>query len=110
MRNAFPDCAWGLHVHDTRNMGILNSFIGLECGVDSVQAALGGLGGCPFAPGASGNIATEDFVFALEKNGQRTGIDFEKLLAAAKKLRHKVEGNYSGHHITIKAPAATAGE
>lgn len=100
-RAAFADAAFGIHIHDTRNMGILNSYVGLQAGADSVQAALGGLGGCPFAPGASGNTATEDLVYMLEKEGFDTGIDFEKLLSAAKYLHTNVAGNYSGHHISI---------
>lgn len=100
-REAFTDASFGIHIHDTRNMGILNSYVGLHAGADSVQAALGGLGGCPFAPGASGNTATEDLVYMLEKEGCDTGIDFEKLLSAAKYLRQNVQGNYSGHQISI---------
>lgn len=101
VRKAYADAQFGIHIHDTRNMGALNSYIGLAEGADSIQAALGGLGGCPFAPGASGNTATEDLVYMLEKEGVDTGIDFEKLLAAAKYLRENVAGNYSGHHVKI---------
>ncbi|MGI6169419.1 MAG: hydroxymethylglutaryl-CoA lyase [Christensenellales bacterium] len=98
---AFPDCVFSLHIHDTRNMGILNSYIGLMSGAASVQTAVGGLGGCPFAPGASGNTSSEDLVYLLEQAGYETGINFEKLLETAKYLRSNVQGNYSGHHINI---------
>ncbi|MEG1275675.1 MAG: hydroxymethylglutaryl-CoA lyase [Ruthenibacterium sp.] len=100
-RAAFPDCEFNLHIHDTRNMGILNSYTGVLCGADSIQTAVGGLGGCPFAPGATGNTSSEDFVYMLQQQGYETGIDFDLLLAVAKKLHSKVEGNYSGHHINI---------
>jgi len=102
-KKAFPDCAVNLHIHDTRNMGVLCSYEGVKCGADSVQTSVGGLGGCPFAPGASGNTSTEDFAYLMEREGWVTGIDFAALLGTAKKLREKVEGNYSGHHIAVTA-------
>lgn len=98
---AFPDAHFSVHIHDTRNMGILNSLEAVRAGVDTVQTTLGGLGGCPFAPGATGNTATEDFVYVLDREGYETGIDQKKLLAAAKLEVEKVPGNYSGHHIHI---------
>jgi hydroxymethylglutaryl-CoA lyase len=70
----------GLHLHNTRGLGLANVVAGLEVGVTTFDSSLGGLGGCPFAPGASGNIVTEDLVFMLEAIGVRTGIDLEKLL------------------------------
>lgn len=71
----------GLHLHNTRGLGLANVLAGLEEGITTFDASLGGLGGCPFAPGASGNIVTEDLVFMLEAMGLRTGIDMEKLNA-----------------------------
>ncbi len=70
-----------LHLHDTLGMGIANALAGLEEGIRAFDGALAGLGGCPFAPGASGNVTTEDLVFMLESMGFSTGIDLEKLLA-----------------------------
>lgn len=70
----------GLHLHNTRGLGLANVLAGLEVGITTFDASLGGLGGCPFAPGASGNIVTEDLVFMLEAMGLRTGIDVAKLL------------------------------
>jgi hydroxymethylglutaryl-CoA lyase len=70
-----------LHLHDTLGMGIANALAGLEEGIRAFDGALAGLGGCPFAPGASGNVTTEDLVFMLESMGFATGIDLEKLLA-----------------------------
>lgn len=103
VKAAFPDSAFQVHIHDTRNMGMVNTLAAIEQGVDGVQSTLGGLGGCPFAPGASGNTATEDLVYMLEQMGYETGIRFPELLALAKDLRDKVPGNYSGHHIHIQA-------
>ncbi|MCD8139904.1 MAG: hydroxymethylglutaryl-CoA lyase [Planctomycetaceae bacterium] len=100
---AFPDCGFGAHIHDTRNMGILNSYLALQNGASSVQTAIGGLGGCPFAPGASGNTATEDISYMLEREGYATGLDMDKLVATARFLQANVAGNYSGHHAAISA-------
>lgn len=71
----------GAHLHNTRGLGLANVVAALEVGVTTFDSSLGGLGGCPFAPGASGNIVTEDLVFMLEAMGLRTDIDVEKLLA-----------------------------
>ncbi|KKW90684.1 hydroxymethylglutaryl-CoA lyase [Sphingobium chungbukense] len=69
-----------LHLHNTRGLGLANALAGLEEGITTLDASLGGLGGCPFAPGASGNIVTEDLIFMLEAMGCQTGVDLEKLL------------------------------
>ena len=74
-----PGIRLSLHLHDTRGLGIANMVAGLQAGVAIFDAAVGGLGGCPFIPAATGNIATEDAVFALEEMGIRTGIDWRKL-------------------------------
>ncbi|MDX2155328.1 MAG: hydroxymethylglutaryl-CoA lyase [Hyphomicrobiaceae bacterium] len=66
------------HFHDTRGLGLANVYAALEAGVRAFDASTGGLGGCPFAPGASGNIVMEDLVFLLEKEGLKTGVDLEK--------------------------------
>lgn len=103
----YPDCRFQVHIHDTRNMGIVNTLAAIECGVRGVQSTLGGLGGCPFAPGASGNTSTEDLVYMLNRMGYETGIDFERLLALAKKEHSAIKGAYSGHHINIGAQACS---
>jgi hydroxymethylglutaryl-CoA lyase len=69
-----------LHLHNTRGLGLANALAGLEEGITTLDASLGGIGGCPFAPGASGNIVTEDLVFMLQAMGYETGIDLDKLL------------------------------
>jgi len=71
----------GIHLHNTRGQGLANVLAALDEGLSTIDSSLGGLGGCPFAPGASGNIVTEDLVFLLESMGLRTGIDIERLLA-----------------------------
>jgi hydroxymethylglutaryl-CoA lyase len=76
----------GLHLHNTRGLGLANALAGMEEGITTLDASLGGLGGCPFAPGASGNIVTEDLAFMLEAMGLRTGVDLEALLAVRRRL------------------------
>ncbi|AVG43142.1 hydroxymethylglutaryl-CoA lyase [Achromobacter insolitus] len=71
-----------LHLHDTMGLGLANALAGLDEGIRAFDSCLGGLGGCPFAPGASGNIVTEDLVFMLESMGYRTGVDLSQLLQA----------------------------
>jgi len=70
----------GLHLHNTRGLGLTNVYAALDHGITTIDASLGGIGGCPFAPGASGNIVTEDLVFMLDSTGYETGIDLEALL------------------------------
>ncbi|HWJ37600.1 MAG TPA: hydroxymethylglutaryl-CoA lyase [Sphingomicrobium sp.] len=69
----------GIHLHNTRGLGLANALAAIESGLTTIDSSLGGLGGCPFAPGASGNIVTEDLVFMLEAMGLRTGIDIDAL-------------------------------
>jgi hydroxymethylglutaryl-CoA lyase len=76
----------GAHFHNTRGLGLANALAAYEEGVRAFDSSLGGLGGCPFAPGASGNVITEDLVFMFEAMGVRTGIDLERLFAARKVL------------------------
>ena len=76
----------GLHLHNTRGLGLANVVAGLDVGITTFDSSQGGLGGCPFAPGASGNIVTEDLVFMLEAMGLRTGIDMDCLLVARETL------------------------
>ena len=86
VRAAVGDKLDGLHLHDTMGLGLANALAGLEEGVRNFDSSLAGLGGCPYAPGASGNIVTEDLVFMLESMGMRTGIDLDKLLVAREML------------------------
>ncbi len=76
----------GIHLHNTRGQGLANALAAVEVGLTTVDASMGGIGGCPFAPGASGNIITEDLVFLLESMGLKTGINFDKLMLARRVL------------------------
>jgi hydroxymethylglutaryl-CoA lyase len=76
----------GAHFHNTRGLGLANALAAYEEGVRAFDSSMGGLGGCPFAPGASGNVITEDLVFMFEAMGVHTGIDLEKLFAARRIL------------------------
>ena len=86
-RERFPGLAYGVHFHDTRGMGIANALVAMQCGVMVLDAAAGGLGGCPFAPGATGNVATEDLVFLCEEMGVKTGVDLARLCEASRFLQ-----------------------
>ncbi len=79
-----------MHFHDTRNTGLANAFASVEAGVDVLDASCGGLGGCPFAPGATGNIATEDLVYMLSRAGFETGYDLTGLIEAGRWIGEKI--------------------
>ena len=83
-RKAAPDARLRMHFHDTRNTGLANAYASVEAGVDVLDASCGGLGGCPFAPDATGNIGTEDLVYMLERAGFETGYDLDALIGTAK--------------------------
>jgi hydroxymethylglutaryl-CoA lyase len=91
-RTVGKDVAVGAHFHDTRGLGLANAFAALDAGVRELDASLGGLGGCPYAPGASGNIVTEDLVFMLESMGMRTGVDLDKLMLAREIMEKQLKG------------------
>jgi hydroxymethylglutaryl-CoA lyase len=82
-RSHYPDVPLNLHFHNTRGTGLANVLTALELGVDDFDASVGGLGGCPYAPGATGNIATEELVHMVEDMGVATGVDLEAMIAAA---------------------------
>lgn len=83
-RKAAPEARLRLHFHDTRNTGLANAYAGVEAGVEVLDASVGGIGGCPFAPGATGNIATEDLVYMLTRAGFETGYDLDALIETAR--------------------------
>ncbi|MGH7360514.1 MAG: hydroxymethylglutaryl-CoA lyase, partial [Candidatus Methylomirabilales bacterium] len=91
-RERFPGLTYGVHFHDTRGLGIANALMAMQCGVTVLDAAAGGLGGCPFAPGATGNIATEDLVFLCEEMGIKTGVDLARLCEASRFLQSTLPG------------------
>lgn len=96
IRSEHPDLRLRLHLHNTRNTGIANAWAGIEAGIDALDASMGGAGGCPFAPNATGNIATEDLVYMLQRSGLTTGIDLEGCIETAKWLTTKLEHDLPG--------------
>jgi hydroxymethylglutaryl-CoA lyase len=91
-RTVGKDVPVGAHFHDTRGMGMANAFAAIEAGVRELDGCLGGLGGCPYAPGASGNVVTEDMVFMLEAMGLRTGVDLDALLEVRELMASHLKG------------------
>jgi hydroxymethylglutaryl-CoA lyase len=89
-RAAAPNARMRMHFHDTRGTGLANAFASVEAGVDVLDASCGGLGGCPFAPAATGNIATEDLVYMLERAGFETGLDAAALTEAGRWIGEKI--------------------
>jgi hydroxymethylglutaryl-CoA lyase len=92
LRAELGERAGAAHMHNTRGLGLANCLAAYDVGVRTFDASLGGLGGCPYAPGASGNVVTEDLVFMLEAMGVRTGIDISKLIAAREPLKAGLPG------------------
>jgi len=86
LRKAFPQLQLTLHFHNTRGMGLANVLAAVQSGIDRFDGSLGGLGGCPYAPGASGNICSEDAIHMLDAMGYDTGIDLQRLLPIARQL------------------------
>jgi hydroxymethylglutaryl-CoA lyase len=93
-RARWPDLELTLHFHNTRGMGLANVLAAIDAGADRFDASLGGLGGCPYAPGATGNVCSEEIVHALQLMGYDTGVDLGRLLDAARRLPELV-----GHDI-----------
>ena len=91
LRSDFPDQKFNLHFHNTRGMGLSNILAGMQAGVNSFDTSLGGLGGCPFAPGATGNVCTEDVVHMLHQMGIETGLSLDDLIEASETLTKIVE-------------------
>jgi hydroxymethylglutaryl-CoA lyase len=101
VREVAPDVVTRAHFHNTRNTGFANAYAAVTEGVDVLDASAGGIGGCPFAPKATGNIATDDLVYMLERMGRPTGIDLEALLPTAGFL-----GEQLGHDVPALLPRA----
>ena len=102
-----------MHFHDTRGTALANCLVGLAMGVTTIDAAVGGLGGCPYAPGASGNLATEDLVAMLHAMGVETGVDLDKLVDCSQQVAalvgHELPSRYLKAHLGGKARAAQRG-
>jgi hydroxymethylglutaryl-CoA lyase len=102
LRAALGESAGAAHMHNTRGLGLANCLAAHDVGVRTFDASLGGLGGCPYAPGASGNVVTEDLVFMFEAMGVATGVDLERLFAA----RQVLQAGLPGEPIYGMAPEA----
>ncbi len=96
-RSVAPKARLRLHFHDTRRTGLANAYAGVEAGVDVLDASCGGIGGCPFAPNATGNIASEDLIYMLHRAGFDTGLDLDAMIAAA---------NWVANRLGKDAPSA----
>lgn len=90
VKNQFPDVNWFLHFHNTRGMGLANVIAGMMAGIDRYDACFAGLGGCPFAPGASGNIATEDLIHMCHEMGIETGYDLDAVLSIGRSIQQMI--------------------
>jgi hydroxymethylglutaryl-CoA lyase len=99
LRREVGDLAGGAHLHNTRGQGLANVVAALDAGVTTFDSSQGGIGGCPYAPGATGNIVTEDLVFLLEAMGLRTGVDMDKLLAARALITAGLPGETLYGHV-----------
>jgi hydroxymethylglutaryl-CoA lyase len=99
--NRFP-ATFSLHLHNTRGMGLANTLAGMDAGIGIYETSAGGLGGCPFAPGAAGNTATEDLVNMLESMGINTGINLVEYLKAVVLIKEHVKKTLSSSMITAR--------
>jgi hydroxymethylglutaryl-CoA lyase len=86
----YPGMKLSLHFHNTRGLGLVNAFAALELGITAFESSVGGLGGCPFAPGATGNVCTEDMVYMFEELGIHTGIDLDELIKVARSVEESI--------------------
>ncbi|WP_422124334.1 hydroxymethylglutaryl-CoA lyase [Planococcus sp. X10-3] len=99
VKNYWPELELSLHIHNTRGLGLANVYAGFLEGIRKFDASLGGIGGCPFAPGATGNICTEDTVHMFQEMDLDTGIDLDTLIVSAKKLEKELERQLPGQII-----------
>ncbi|WHH57831.1 hydroxymethylglutaryl-CoA lyase [Petroclostridium sp. X23] len=97
----YPEMHFHMHFHDTRGMGLANAMVAAQSGIKTIESCVGGLGGCPFAPGATGNTATEDLVNMFEKMGVSTGVCLDNLLEASRMVKNKIGTGMSGHMVNI---------
>ncbi|MEO6867295.1 MAG: hydroxymethylglutaryl-CoA lyase [Gaiellales bacterium] len=104
------DLRIALHLHDTRGTALANAWAGLQLGVSAFDTSVGGLGGCPFAPGATGNLATEDLVWMLQRSGIETGIDLDALIETARWITDAIGRPLSGHVAGARVWPWPAGE
>ena len=101
MKAAFPELRRGVHLHDTRGMGLANGMAAAMAGADWLEGSVGGLGGCPFAPGAKGTDASEVLVHMLERMNVATGIDVEKLTDVSRQV-----AGFMGRELSSRLPSS----
>jgi hydroxymethylglutaryl-CoA lyase len=101
LRADLPGTRWRAHFHNTRNTGLANAYAAVEAGVDALDASCGGIGGCPFAPAATGNIPTEDLCYMLHRMGYHTGVNLPALLETSRWLQDQLEHDVPG--MVVKA-------
>ena len=104
LRERYPEATLGVHIHDTRGLGLANTVACLQAGITLFEGSIGGLGGCPFAPGSTGNVCTEDMVHMLHLMGVETGIDLDKLIEAARLTQEIVGHPLPGRVMTVGKP------
>jgi len=102
LQDNFKDVNFSLHIHDTRGMGLANVITAMQCGISKFESAVGGLGGCPFAPGAAGNIASEDLINMLHNMGISTGVNLEEVLSITKIIKDKIKPVLTSHMAYVK--------
>ncbi|MDR2771650.1 MAG: hydroxymethylglutaryl-CoA lyase [Clostridiales Family XIII bacterium] len=105
VRSEFPELKFAVHLHDTRGTGLANSLVAMQCGITEFETSIGGLGGCPFAPGAAGNTATEDLWNMTERMGVNTGLAGEKLFEALDFVRDHIKGDLASRMCKVNAAA-----
>lgn len=101
LKQCYPQCKFILHFHNTRGMGVANVLAGMEAGITWFDGSLAGTGGCPFVPGAAGNVSTEDIVHMCHEQGVETGIDLDRLIAAGHRLEQLM--GHPGGSFVLKA-------
>lgn len=105
LKNIFPKVQFSMHFHNTRGMAIANAFAALQQGITLFDSSIAGIGGCPYAPGASGNVATEDLVHAFEEMGVDTGMDVNRLIVAANEVKN-ILGHDGGSYMLQAGPCS----
>ncbi len=108
LRQALPGMPLRCHFHNTRNTGLANAYAAVEAGATVLDASVGGIGGCPFAPAATGNIPTEDLLYMLERMGVRTGVDLEQTIATGRWLQDRLGRPVPGMLVKAGSFPATA--
>ena len=109
LKEAMPQTALAVHFHDTRGTALANVLAALEEGIEVVDSSAGGLGGCPYAPGASGNLATEDLLYMLHGMGIETGVDLNAVMEASRAIGQRLDHPLPSRYLQACAPAPVAG-